>query len=158
MISIHKETNKLALHVIIGAAYGQSFDWKANEKPPPGHTMSLVEAIRVLINNHLLLLFIFPRWTLNLPFKPFTQTKMVYEEFGRHIQGLIDAEKSGGTTSNNSVLKLLVEYSAENPDKEGKAILSDEELIGNAFVIMMGGHESTYPPRRFVINLLVRIR
>ena len=45
----------------------------------------------------------------------------------------------------NSVLKALVDNSADTagPSKDQRT-LTDEELIGNAFVILLGGHESTY--------------
>lgn len=86
---------------------------------------------------------------LRLPIERLQNTDTAYTEFGRYLHELIDSEKTREeSTSLNSVLKALVDHSTESttgPLKEQR-VLSDEELIGNAFVILLGGHESTYIP------------
>src|SRR5271169_7045272 len=134
---------KLALHVISGAAYGRPFDWEASNRVEPGHILSYPDSLRSLVN-HLIMLFVFPRWMLNLPFKTLQDTKLVYTEFESYLQGLVDAERNRDeNTGLNSILKALVDHSADTagPLKE-RRVLTDEELIGNAFVILLGGHES----------------
>lgn len=138
----------MALHVISGAAYGRPFEWEASDDVSLGRKLSYLDSLRQVVYN-LLILFIFPRWMLRLPIKRLQNTETAYTEFGRYLQELVDSEKTREeSTSLNSVLKALVQHSTENttgPLKEQR-ILSDEELIGNAFVILLGGHESTYAP------------
>ena len=136
---------KLALHVISGAAYGRPFDWEASDQVGPGHKISYPDSLRLLVN-HLIMLFVFPRWMLNLPFKALQDTKLVYTEFGSYLQALLNAERNRNeTTRLNSILKALVDNSADTMGSlKERRVLTDEELIGNAFVILLGGHESTY--------------
>ena len=144
---MHKQTTKLALHVISGAAYGRPFDWETADEISPGHKLSYNESLRTLVSN-LLILFIFPRWMLKLPFTALQRTGLVYSEFGSYLQELVNSERNREEpTRLNSVLKALVNNSADTagPLKEQRT-LTDEELVGNAFVILLGGHESTYEP------------
>jgi len=137
----------LALHVISGAGYGRPFDWETSDEISPGHKLSYTESLRTLFNN-LLILFIFPRWMLKLPFKALQRTGLVYSEFGSYLQELVNSERNREEPARmNSVLKALVDNSTETagPSKDQRS-LTDEELIGNAFVILLGGHESTYEP------------
>ena len=138
----------MALHVISGAAYGRLFEWEASDNVSPSHKLSYLDSLRQVVKD-LLILFIFPRWMLRLPIERLQNTDTAYTEFGRYLHELIDSEKTREeSTSLNSVLKALVDHSTESttgPLKEQR-VLSDEELIGNAFVILLGGHESTYIP------------
>ena len=63
------------------------------------------------------------------------------------MKELMACEKAGATSAGlNSIVKALVQNSVEEPGTSDKRLLTDEELIGNAFVILFGGHESTYHP------------
>jgi len=87
---------------------------------------------------------------LQLPIKRLQGTETAYTEFGKYLQELVELEKyREEATKLNSVLKALVDHSAENTTGSVKEqrVFNDEELIGNAFVILLGGHESTYLPR-----------
>jgi cytochrome P450 len=145
---------KLALHIISGAGYGRPFDWETADNISPGHTLPFSHSLRVLVNN-LILLFVFPRWILNLPIKKLPETKLVYNEFRRYLQDLIDAERNHQSIAGlDSVLKALVDHSADGTTATTKdrRVLTNEELIGNAFVILLGGHESTQVIRQYASN------
>ena len=144
----------MALHVISGAAYGRPFDWEASDKVSPGHKLSYLDSLRQVIND-LLILFILPRRMLQLPINRLQVTETAYTEFGRYLQELVELEKNRGeATSLNSVLKSLVDHSAQNTSESVKEqrVFNDEELIGNAFVILLGGHDSTYIPQKNVCH------
>lgn len=84
---------------------------------------------------------------LRLPIKALQEAKLAYTEFRNYLQALVDAERNhieDSRTGLNSVLKALVDNSVDNPSSKERRVLTNEELIGNAFVILLGGHESTY--------------
>jgi len=70
----------------------------------------------------------------------------VYNEFREYLQDLIDSERNHQSIAGlDSVLKALVDHSVDGATgtTKDRRVLTDEELIGNAFVILLGGHEST---------------
>lgn len=145
--SVHKDTTKLALNVVSGAAYGHPSDWNQLEEVPAGHELSYVDSIRSVVD-HLLVYFIFPKAFLNIPLRWFREAKIAHEEFGKYLYSLLeDYKRDENHVGGGSALKALVENSVEaggSGSKVGTSILSDEELAGNAFIILLGGHESTY--------------
>lgn len=115
--------------------------------------MPFVGSLRALVDN-LIIIVMLPRWMLSLPFKRLRETRMAYNEFGDYVRKLIDSEKhrdhSTGTGL-NSVLKAFVDGSTDAAGvlKEGR-ILSDDELLGNAFLMLLAGHETTYTYRYII--------
>ena len=69
-----------------------------------------------------------------------------YGEVDQYLQELVDLEKNRTETVEvNSILKLLVDHSVEGPGThKERGLLQDRDIIGNAFVLLLGGHESTY--------------
>jgi cytochrome P450 len=144
---MHNNTLQLALHVICGAGYGYSFDWEATDDISlPNHRMTFRESLRTIIKN-ITLLFIIPRWMFKLPLKRMQSTIEAYGEVDRYLQELIDLEKNRPETIGvKSILKLLVDHSVEGRGTlKERGLLQDRDIIGNAFVFLLGGHESTYP-------------
>ena len=141
--SFHDVTTKLALHVICGAVYGHTFDWESSDIIPEGHKMSFVTSLHILVEK-MITLFIFPRWMLKLPFKQLTDTRAVYREFGNYLRELINIAKAEEQTVPNNALSLLVQNSIHGTDGplSSRGILSDDELTGNAFLLLLAGHET----------------
>ena len=127
--SLQTEMLKLTLHVITGAGYGRSLDWSSSGEISPGHTLSFIQSLRSLVD-HLVFLFLFPKWAFKLPFKRLQDTQLVANEVRTYMEEIISEEKE----IDYSVLKALVKGGA----------LSKSELVSNAFIILLAGHESTY--------------
>jgi cytochrome P450 len=143
--SIHKDTMKIALHVITAAGYGYPFEWEASAEVPPGHQMSFRESIHVTLDN-LVTLAAVPRLLLKLPIKSFRRTEQAYNEFAKYLQGLIDIGKRrqpSKSKSLNNILQTLIQHSGETPEDVKGRVLRDDEIIGNAFIFLLAGHETT---------------
>src|SRR5271170_5649953 len=119
---------KLTLHVISGAGYGRSFDWNSSGEIYPGHQLSFIQSLRSLVD-HIILLFIFPKWVFKLPMKRLQDSQIAFNEVGRYMEEIISEEKE----MDHSVLQALVKGN----------VVNKSELVGNAFVILLAGHEST---------------
>ena len=135
------------MNIISGAAYGHPVEWKGSDVIPDGHRLSFLTAQRLVVDN-LIPLLLLPKWLLRcLPFHSAKEIYLGYTEFGAYMKELMACEKAGATSAGlNSIVKALVQNSVEEPGTSDKRLLTDEELIGNAFVILFGGHESTYHP------------
>jgi cytochrome P450 len=87
---------------------------------------------------------IVPRALWNLPIKPLRAAAEGYHEFGRYMSDLIEREKDlKNENDRHNLLSNLVRRSTEQ-GKENERVLTDEEIIGNTFIFLIAGHESTY--------------
>ena len=131
----------LALHVIMGAGYGVPFTWdKVSDEPWPNHRMSFKQAVLGLIE-HLLAIVIIPKTLWQLPFQRMRTMERNYQEFGQYLRDLLDRpqiQSSGDENRGENLISALVK-SAEM-DKG----LTDDQVLGNAFMFLVAGHETTY--------------
>jgi cytochrome P450 len=85
---------------------------------------------------------IVPRALWNLPIKPLRAAAEGYHEFGRYMSDLVEREKGlGNGKDRHNLLSNLVRHSSEQGNER---VLTDEEIIGNTFIFLIAGHESTY--------------
>ncbi|TEA14885.1 Cytochrome P450 3A2 [Colletotrichum sidae] len=133
-------------------------------KAPPGHTMSFTDAIAEMLE-HILVLLLVPRWLLKrLPFK---YTKLAIESHDNYVQyidelmqdKIEDLQKGDHGEAGMDLMGQLVQskYGKEGGElngaingmvsgtaKESKIPqLSKSEITGNAFIMLVAGHETT---------------
>lgn len=140
------EMMKFALHIISGADFGVPFEWEESEEEVwTGHKTSFRGAIADLLKYLFAITFI-PSILKKLPFAIFQKPDEVYEEFGSYLNDLLQREKRlGKETERQNLLSVLVKNAAtttEDGDVQGS--LQDQEIIGNAFLFLMAGHDTTY--------------
>lgn len=137
---------KIALHVITAAGYGYRFQWESSAAIPPGHQLSFRDSIRITLDNLITLAVVSP-WLRKLPIKHLRETQLAYMEFGKYLQDLVDlgkrdqASKSG--IAKDNILNALVRQSIEDRNLTSRA-LTEDEVVGNAFIFLLAGHDSTY--------------
>lgn len=139
---------KIALHVIAAAGYGCQFDWESSAVIPRGHRLSFRDSIRITLDN-LVTLAVVPSWLRKLPIKHLRETQLAYVEFGKYLRDLIDlAKRDQGSKSGigeDNIVNALVRQSMADDNLTGR-VLTDDEVVGNAFIFLLAGHDSTYVP------------
>src|SRR5947207_9588681 len=137
---------KIALHVIAAAGYGCSFAWESSVDIPPGHRLSFRDSIRMTLDN-LITLAVVPSWLRKLPIKHLRETQLAYVEFGKYLRDLVDLGKryqgSKSGIGEDNIINALVRQSMEDHNLTGR-VLTDDEVVGNAFIFLLAGHESMY--------------
>ncbi|KAF4837199.1 Cytochrome P450 3A11 [Colletotrichum tropicale] len=129
---------------------------------PPGHTMSFVDAIAEMLE-HILVLLLVPRWLLKrLPFK---YTKLAMDSHDNYVQyidelmqdKIEDLQKGDHGDAGMDLMGQLVRSKYGNAGEinggangivsKGKDSkipqLSKSEITGNAFIMLVAGHETT---------------
>jgi cytochrome P450 len=134
---------KLTLHVICAGLYGYKFDWETADEPWSGVHMNFNDAIRAMVDNvygYYFIPAILRKW---LPFQYTRMLQQAYEDCGEYFRRFISLEKQGRLKfeSGRSIISLLVEQSANTGKEDG---LTEDEIVGNAFLFFLAGHESTY--------------
>ena len=176
------DTMRLALNVISAAGFGRSMDWPTEETLKassadatgyvdnskiknedrdidPGHEMSYTYAIHCLLDN-ILLQFLLPRWLLTkIPSVTTKKANQAYHEWGSYMKELVlrkkdDVESGVASKETNDILTQLVK--GQLVEKEGKVQgqLTESEVLGNMFVLILAGHETAANSIHFSILYL----
>jgi len=145
---------------------------------PDGHTMSFTQSLQCLLS-HLLLLMMIPKWILskltllifprlhadgtligNYPSALMRESCEAYDEWGKYMKEIVAAKKtairSGRESPTVDIIGQLVK--GQQQDTHGKtqglAALTDSEVMGNLFVFMLAGHETSANSIHFSLLLL----
>jgi cytochrome P450 len=147
--SLTEETFKIALHVITGAGFGVPFTWnKSSDEVWPKHTLSFRDAVSNLVNN-LLPLVVLPKVVRQLPVQSLRTVEEAYGEFGTYLREILAREKALSKEGKDqdahpNLLSALVKHAAMVEEGGVSAALTDQEIIGNTFIFLIAGHETTY--------------
>ena len=135
---------ELTLHVIFAAGYGRRLEWEQSDELWSGHQMSR-GSLRTVIDNIPVFMFISEAWRKILPFKYLRTLEQSFSESNQYFREFIALEKQEkpSNNGNRTILGLLVEDTAETDLQKGD-ILPEKEIIGNAFIFLLAGHETTY--------------
>ncbi|KAF8914791.1 cytochrome P450 [Mucidula mucida] len=145
--AVQSLTFKLALLIIGRCGFGFPFDWitplQASEHDGD---MSVNEAFRLVAEESLFLTFA-PKWLKDLRLKRFAPAMTAYEVLTKFMRkqvtkrredisnGVVDIE-----TEQVNVFNLIMQA---NHAEDGKYALDDLEVIGNVWVLLFAGHETT---------------
>lgn len=163
------DTMRLSLNVISAAGFGRKMDWPTAESTDrkdesgyvdlskiknedrdtdEGHTMSYTYAIHCLLDN-ILLQFIMPRWLLKkIPNSTAKKAQESYVEWGNYMKELLykkkaDIESGVANQETNDILTQLVKGQFVTKDEKSKdKQLTEAEVMGNMFVLILAGHET----------------
>jgi cytochrome P450 len=136
---------KFALHVITGAGFGVPFTWEASsDEVWPKHKLSFRDALTNVLH-HLITIVLVPKKLWKLPIEILRISELGYNEFGTYMRELLEREKRLGKDSDGqNLMSALVKHAATEDDNGVQGVLQDEEIIGNTFIFLLAGHETTY--------------
>ncbi|EFX01173.1 cytochrome p450 monooxygenase [Grosmannia clavigera kw1407] len=169
IMTIEGDTMKLALHIIGYVGFGLRFVWPGERlpaeadlrlnkygslEPPAGHSMTFAVSVERVLHRIILLLML-PGWLLRA--LPFLATHEAYEagdNYRRYMREFL-TEKAAAVRAGDrgeggmDIMGQLVRTQQE--DRSGEGRLTDEEIIGNAFVMLVAGHETTANTLHFTL-------
>lgn len=161
------DTMRLSLYVISRAGFGKKLQWPAadaktevdahyvdkskiqNEQTDrdDGHSMSYTYAIHCLLDN-ILFQFLVPRWLLTrFPSTHFHKANEAYVEWGNYMKEAVASKKAEFQAShdnNKDQMDLLAQLvKGQMITEKGRDVpLTDSEVLGNMFVLILAGHET----------------
>lgn len=146
--NVSSEAMRLSLHVISRAGFGVQLHWpheNTDDSIPEGHTMTYKGALETLLHR-LLAIIVTPRWLLER--SPLKFHKDAYEsvtEWGKYMQEMYDQKRSelkyGENREGMDLFGALAKgagVTGQDDDKDSKQILTNDEILGNAFVFILG--------------------
>lgn len=174
LTSIASEAMRLSLHVISRAGFGVRLDWPHEETEtelPTGHTLSYKDALSGLLEN-IIVVMLTPSVVMKYsPFKIHKVAQEAFVEWGKYMREMYHAKrdevKAGQTREGMDLMGALVKGAgltteslnangSADPEKAApqKQLLTDEEILGNAFVFILAGHETAANTIHFSILFL----
>ncbi|KAG6865642.1 hypothetical protein C0991_000812 [Blastosporella zonata] len=137
-------STKMALLVIAKCGFGLSVDWSAPPIGPDGE-ITVQEAVRVLADSYIVGMMM-PNWVQYLPLPGFAEIRRAFQAFTGFMQHEIASRteevRSGSQLADDRKDTFTMIVRA-NEQESGKLKLSDQEVIGNVFIMLFAGHETT---------------
>ncbi|KAK8005357.1 cytochrome P450 [Apiospora arundinis] len=166
--TVEHDTMSLMLHIIGYVGFGLRLLWPgqtlppdadarqakyATLKPPGGHTLTFKHSLETTLEK-ILMLLLTPRWLLkHLPFKTTKDAAEAEDNFVKYLDEFlhdkIDDVKNGDKEVGMDIMGQLVRTSygegQVGNEKKGSKLpkLTDKEITGNAFIMIVAGHETT---------------
>ncbi|KAI1192783.1 cytochrome P450 [Nemania serpens] len=161
--TVEHDTMSWALNIISYVGFGLRLVWPgqplpvdadsrmaryASFDPPKGHTLTFSESIGGILK-HLLALLLTPTVIMNhVPLQVFKEAKEARENYDLYMQEFIQEKiedlRRGDKEIGMDIMGSLVATSYQD-NQGGKSTirLKDSEIIGNAFIMFLAGHETT---------------
>ncbi|KIM45804.1 hypothetical protein M413DRAFT_440842 [Hebeloma cylindrosporum] len=136
-------TLRTAFLVIVRCGFGMSLKWVTDDEENVGDT-NVGHALKVVLDTTILRLLL-PSWMYQLPIQKLRTIDQTWRSFAKFMRKSVQSryEELAGNpqlldTSDDVFTRLVSAI-----DGEGKNKLDMDEVIGNTFVLMFAGHETT---------------
>ncbi|KAJ8124737.1 hypothetical protein O1611_g8903 [Lasiodiplodia mahajangana] len=161
--TVEHDTMLLALNIISYVGFGLRLVWPgqplpaevdskmakyASFEPPKGHTLTFSESIGGILK-HLLPLLITPKIVLNnAPVRVLKEAKEARENYDLYMEEFLREKvqdvRRGDKDIGMDIMGSLVATSyQDNQERKAGIQLDDSEIVGNAFIMFLAGHETT---------------
>lgn len=155
-IIIHDVSEELALPLSLGviakAGFGQDISL-GNDFVPTGHQLTFKDALSTVSKTmHLPLML--PNWAWGLR-KDWRHTKQAHDELRLYLRELIRARRELKQQQIEALLEDKHDlFNQLVHARDSNDVLTEEELIGNVFIFMIAGHETTAHTLGVILALL----
>ncbi|KAF5354678.1 hypothetical protein D9756_005393 [Leucocoprinus leucothites] len=145
-------TLPLALLVIgRSSGFGQRVTWEDNNSSKPGHhQLTFREALHSTASE-LIYNFILPNWVKALPHPRLRKIRQATSELSDYMREMIQDRQTSEVQDRHDLFSSLIHANKEEVEL---AALTEEELMGNIFIFLVAGHETTAHTLSFSFALL----
>ncbi|RDX47256.1 614/534 cytochrome P450 [Lentinus brumalis] len=145
-------TVPLTLFVIGSAGFGRSVSWQESAVPPSGHVMTFKDALDV-IGHKLFYRLLFPNWALRWGTPGMRRFYQAYADIEKYMAEMVQARRTDEfKQERNDLFNSLLDANDAEVDQTAK--LSDSALIGNIFIFLVAGYETTAHTLAYTLILL----
>uniref|UniRef100_A0A8H7XL65 Cytochrome P450 n=1 Tax=Psilocybe cubensis TaxID=181762 RepID=A0A8H7XL65_PSICU len=144
-------TLPIALFVIGVAGFGKSMTWHDEDQGiPAGHSLSFKDSLHTA-SVDITIKLLFPDILLKYGTPRLRRVRKAYQELGVYMAEMVQERTASEKAERHDLFTNLLE--ANNDDSDGVRLTSDE-LIGNIFIFLLAGHETTAHTLCFTFALL----
>ncbi|KAI9449693.1 cytochrome P450 [Russula earlei] len=145
-------TVPIALFVIgVAGRFGRRVTWADDLTVPPGHQLTFKDAFHVLSTN-LIMKIILPDWAKNITDRT-RKVHLAFVELKQYMLEMVEARRNGNKAEQCfDLLSGLLGASQDDPNNGATLILPT--ILGNMFIFLLAGHETTAHTLCFSFALL----
>ncbi|KAI0716473.1 cytochrome P450 [Earliella scabrosa] len=149
---IMEVTVPITLLVIGVAGFGRRISWNEDSIAPPGHTLTFKEALHE-VSHRLFLQVLFPDWLLRNGNAQMRYFSRAYKELDLYLKEMVHARRSATVKEERyDLFSTLLDANEDEGDSEAK--LSDSAVLGNIFIFLVAGYETTAHTLAYAFILL----
>nr|AVY05536.1 cytochrome P450 monooxygenase [Nodulisporium sp.] len=153
---LDEDINALTLAVISLAGFGKKLEsvHEQAQDIPPGYKISFLTALRHT-TSYMLAILLFPTWLLDLT--PYAEASLAKRQLDTYLRQIIRQERSSGGKdtepelgTRGNLLQSVVHAFQEDEEQPKQAghqarqrAFSEDEVMGNLFIYLLGGYETT---------------
>ncbi|KAK1218093.1 hypothetical protein PQX77_019252 [Marasmius sp. AFHP31] len=145
-------TLPIALFVIGVAGFGRRISWKDDTILPSGHKLTFKEALSTVSKNVFIKLLC-PDALLSAT-ERFRRIKSAFEELDRYMLEMIHGRRHAEKREERYDLFSSLLDANDLPTNDGEVPLTERELMGNIFIFLLAGHETTAHTLAYTFGLL----
>ncbi|KAG9004429.1 hypothetical protein FRB94_002373 [Tulasnella sp. JGI-2019a] len=167
---VEKPLKEITMLVIMGAAFGYVDDWIPQQALPPGHTLTFRESLQSVLHNWYILSLV-PKFFWGTEQnrramrpgglagsgwmgKRVQQTAVAYAELGRYMCDMVHEHQTGSTEAKRENRDVFSVMTAAIQSEKENTRMSMDEVLGNMFIFLLAGHETTAHTLAYVFGLL----
>ncbi|CAE6419703.1 unnamed protein product [Rhizoctonia solani] len=146
-------TMQITLCIISKAGFGQDIEWGNSGEASEGHQLTFKQAL-LIVSHNLHVIIILPKWILGWR-KDWIKVRDAYEELRLYFQEMISSRRANNTPG--SRIQVQEQHDLFNQlilAHDDNNTLSEDELLGNVFLFLFAGHETTANSLAFTLGLL----
>ncbi|THH17553.1 hypothetical protein EW146_g3277 [Bondarzewia mesenterica] len=126
--------------LILTSGFGRRISWTDDMKLPLGHQLTFRDALHTM-SSEIFLKLIFPDWAMGAT-KHLRHVRLAFQEIEQYMLEMIhDRRTSEKKEERYDLFSSLLDASDDVSGEEIK--LTDSELVGNIFIFLIAGHETT---------------
>ncbi|KAN0136291.1 cytochrome P450 monooxygenase [Lactarius tabidus] len=139
----------LVLQLDVG--FGRRVTWTSDLIIPPGHQMTFKDALHI-VAQQLFLKITLPNWAMNLTAHT-RKVNLAFNELKLYMVEMVDARRGAEIKEErHDMFSNLLDAAHDNPD--GSVSITEDELVGNMFILLLAGHETSAHALCFAFALL----
>ncbi|KAF5322275.1 hypothetical protein D9619_001909 [Psilocybe cf. subviscida] len=142
-------TLPIALFIIGAAGFGRHISWKEDVVVPEGYTMPFKDALHTVANDTYIKVLI-PESLLGVTKRTRT-SRDAFADLRNYMASMIHERQNSEKVERHDLFSSLLEA---NHDALGNGVLTESELIGNIYIFLLAGHETTAHTLCFTFALL----
>ncbi|TFK26968.1 cytochrome P450 [Coprinopsis marcescibilis] len=142
-------TLPIALLVIGTAGFGKRVSWKEDALAPQGFTHTFKGALH-MVSNHTRIKLLVPNWVYRFS-KRLDRIRCAFDELELYMKEMIEERIKSEKVERHDLLSALVD---SNISEDGGQVMTEDELMGNIFIFLLAGHETTAHTLAFTFALL----
>ncbi|KAL5634078.1 hypothetical protein ACGC1H_006046 [Rhizoctonia solani] len=155
-ITVHDVSEDLALPlsicVIAEAGLGQDVSW-GNDIVPEGHKLTFKDALTV-VSRTMFLPLILPNWAWSLK-QSWKDAKQAHAELRLYLHRMIKSRRELKEQKIQDVINQKHDlFNQLVFARDADDMLTEDELIGNVFIFLLAGHETTAHTLAIILGLL----